>query len=176
MHFVEYVTEFRSKDGTIVAESISTTIELDATPSVTGPEAPMTWKVGEELFNFVDPPVRRSYIVRYQGAAGDFNAVHHDDEVTQSLGYPGLVSIGTLHAGVLDGCLARALGAGRIRSLRVRFLALVWPGDVLTYEAIVAEFTGSGASRTAELEVRVRRQTGEIHLEGTATVFLPAAS
>ena len=40
-------------------------------------------------------------IVRYQGASGDMNPMHHDDELARSAGYPEAFSVGMLSAGYL---------------------------------------------------------------------------
>jgi acyl dehydratase len=47
-------------------------------------------------------PQSRTDIVQYQGASGDFNPIHHDDEFAQSAGYPGAFSVGMLQAGILS--------------------------------------------------------------------------
>ena len=46
-------------------------------------------------------PLTRTDFVRYQGASGDFNPIHHDDEFAQSAGYPTVFSVGMLQAGIL---------------------------------------------------------------------------
>ena len=40
-------------------------------------------------------------IVRYQGASGDMNPIHHDDEFARSAGYREAFSVGMLSAGYL---------------------------------------------------------------------------
>ena len=46
-------------------------------------------------------PLTLTDFVRYQGASGDFNPIHHDDEFAQSAGYPSAFSVGMLQAGIL---------------------------------------------------------------------------
>ena len=37
-------------------------------------------------------PISRTDMVRYQGASGDFNPIHHDEEFAKSAGYPSVFS------------------------------------------------------------------------------------
>ena len=39
-------------------------------------------------------PISRTDIVRYQGASGDFNPVHHDELFARAAGYPAPLGIG----------------------------------------------------------------------------------
>ena len=41
-------------------------------------------------------PVTRSDIVKYQGASGDFDAAHHDDDHARSFGFPGADEMGNM--------------------------------------------------------------------------------
>jgi acyl dehydratase len=53
----------------------------------------MTWEAGRQLASskFV---VRRSDLVRYAGASGDFNPIHWSDRVASSVGLPGVIAHG----------------------------------------------------------------------------------
>jgi acyl dehydratase len=53
----------------------------------------VSWELGHEF----DPqtyPIRRSDLVRYAGASGDFNPIHYSDRVAVSVGLPGVVAHG----------------------------------------------------------------------------------
>ena len=60
-------------------------------------------------------PITRTDMVRYQGASGDFNPIHHDEEFAQSAGYPSVFSVGMLQAGILAGFATDWLGAANVR-------------------------------------------------------------
>lgn len=53
----------------------------------------MSWAAGQQLEKqeFV---VRRADLVRYAGAAGDFNPIHWNDRIAHEVGLPGVVSHG----------------------------------------------------------------------------------
>ena len=76
-------------------------------------------------------PISRTDIVRFAGASGDFNPLHHDEERARAAGFPGVFAMGQMQAGMLSRLATDCLGLRAIRSYRVRFSAKVWPGDVL---------------------------------------------
>jgi acyl dehydratase len=76
-------------------------------------------------------PITRTQIVRFAGAGGDFNPIHHDEEFARSAGQPTVFAMGQLQAALLARLAADWLGPAKLRSLSVRFTAKVWPGDEL---------------------------------------------
>jgi acyl dehydratase len=76
-------------------------------------------------------PITRTDIVRFAGAGGDFNPLHHDEEYARAAGFPTVFSMGQMQAGMLSRLATDWLGLANVRSFRVRFSAKVWPGDVL---------------------------------------------
>jgi acyl dehydratase len=76
-------------------------------------------------------PITRTQIVRFAGAGGDFNPIHHDEEFAHAAGQPTVFAMGQLQAALLAWLAADWLGAHNLRSLSVRFSAKVWPGDGL---------------------------------------------
>ncbi len=112
-------------------------------------------------------PLTRTDFVRYQGASGDFNPIHHDDEFAQSAGYPGAFSVGMLQAGILATYATDWLGPRNVRKFGVQFREQVWPGDQLVCSATV---TGRDeAARTVDLELLVERVGGGAAIKGNAT-------
>lgn len=127
--------------------------------------------VGQAMPVFVDAPLTRTDFVRYQGASGDMNPIHHDDEFARAAGFPTVLSVGMLSAGIAASRLADWLGPGSIRRFRVRFREQAWPGDILTYTGrVVAEREVKGKGRLVEVEFAVARVSGRVHIEGWATL------
>lgn len=116
------------------------------------------------------PPQTRTDIVRYQGASGDFNPVHHDDEFAQRGGMPGAFSVGMLQAGLLATYCTDLFGADTVRRFGVRFASQVWPGDILTCAGFVREVRVEGSARVVELALTISRTEGDVAVSGTATV------
>jgi hypothetical protein len=74
--------------------------------------------------------VTRTGIVRYAGASGDFNPVHHDELHARSLGLPGVFAMGLYPGGVAASQLQLDSGSSWLRHLTLRFRTRVWPGDI----------------------------------------------
>jgi acyl dehydratase len=119
---------------------------------------------------FAVGPITRTDIVRYAGASGDFNPIHHDEPFAQSAGLPSVMAHGMLSAGILASFVTRWFGAGSVRRYKVRFRERVWPGDVLTAEGRVSRVFDSGGERRAELDLTLRRQDGQPVVTGTTEV------
>ena len=111
-------------------------------------------------------PITRTDIVRYQGASGDFNPIHHDEEFARRSGAPTVFSVGMLQAGFLASYCTELAGAGNVLDFEVRFRDRVWPGDVLTCRATAID---AGPTR-ARLELVVERADGAVVASGRATV------
>jgi acyl dehydratase len=113
-------------------------------------------------------PVTLTDIVRYQGASGDMNPVHHDDEFARAAGLPAAISVGMLGAGWLAAYCTEYLGEEAVRRFRTRFRAVVYRGDRLTASAeVVRRFEQDGESRV-ELAIRLRKDDGPVVIDGTA--------
>ena len=129
-----------------------------------------TWDelhVGAECAPREYGPLTRTDFVRYQGASGDFNPIHHDDEFAQSAGYPTAFSVGMLQAGILASYATEWLGPRNVRKFGVQFRAQVWPGDRLVCTGTVVDRDED--ARTVDLELVVTRVGGGAAIKGTAT-------
>jgi acyl dehydratase len=131
--------------------------------------------VGDEAPPLVVEDVSRTHFVRYAGASGDFNPMHHDDTVATSIGNPSVFGHGMLTAGLMARVLKDWFGPAALRRYQVRFSKQVWPGETLTCTATVtgtreADESGVGL---VDVECRVVNQDGEAKLTGTATAAVP---
>jgi acyl dehydratase len=129
-------------------------------------------QVGLEAEPFTAPPLTVTDFVRYQGASGDMNPIHHDDAFAKASGYPGPFAVGMLQAGVLATYLTDWFGARSVRRYGTQFREQAWPGDVLTYSGRVLAVREEHGERLVDVELRATRQTGGTHLSGWATVSL----
>jgi acyl dehydratase len=117
-------------------------------------------------------PVTRTDIVRYAGASGDFNPIHHDETFATAAGFPTVFSIGMYQAALLATYATDWLGAETIRRFTVRFSDQVWPGDVLTCSGRVVGIEPSEEGPTAEVELTCTRQTGATAIAATAAFVI----
>lgn len=127
-------------------------------------------QAGQALPERTFGPQTRTDIVRYQGAGGDFNPIHHDDEFARAGGMPGAFSVGMLQAGYLGTYCVDLFGPWAVRSLAVRFAEQVWPGDVLTIAGTVTAVRFDGDTALADVELSLTRSGGGVAVTGTATV------
>lgn len=125
--------------------------------------------VGTEAEPRTVGPLTRTDFVRYQGASGDFNPIHHDEEFAQSAGYPSVFSVGMLQAGVVASFATDWLGARNVRNFGVQFREQVWPGDTLVCTGKVVDRKDDGPERTVELELTAQRVGGGAAIKGWAT-------
>lgn len=156
MTFSWVLTRFWAAGGPadeLVAELRSLSIETSRTPSggvVARPEEPApdgAW---------VAPPLTLTDFVRYQGASGDFNPIHHDPAVAATGGFDRPFAVGMLAAGVAANLVAERHGARSVRRFRVRWNTQAWPGDALRY------LESEGPTLT------VTRPGGDVHLTAWA--------
>lgn len=129
-------------------------------------------QVGAQLPSFTTQ-VTRTDIVRYAGAGGDFNPIHHDEVYARSIGLPSVFAMGLLHGGYLVKVLSDWAGPASIRRYKIRFMSPVLPGDTLICEGVVVavESLDSGVRVTCRLSVS--KQDGERAIDGDADLDLP---
>ncbi len=114
-------------------------------------------------------PLSVTDFVRYQGASGDFNPIHHDIEFARSAGFDAPLALGMLQAGMLATWATNWLGPRNVRRFRVRFEEQVWPGDVLTSVGSVDQVYEVDGKTLVDVELVCRRQTGGVAVRGWAT-------
>ena len=119
-------------------------------------------------------PISRTDMVRYQGASGDFNPIHHDEEFARMAGNPGVFGHGMLTAGFVAKCITDFVGVGNLRRYKVRFATRVWPGDTITCSGTVTRRYEEGGEARIDGEVVARNQKGEVAVNGAFTAALPA--
>ena len=109
--------------------------------------------------------LKRTQIVMYAGASGDYNPVHTDEVFTTKVaGYPSVFAHGMLTMGMTGKMLTSYVGDGRLTEYGVRFTNQVFPGDSLDATATV---TGVENGIVA-LDVSTVNQNGVEVLNGSA--------
>src|SRR6478736_3832231 len=129
----------------------------------------MTWEAGH-VFEPRSYAVRRSDLVRYAGASGDFNPIHWSDRVATSVGLPGVIAHGmytlALAARALD---TWAGGPGHVVELGAKFSKPVSvPDDDRGVDVVVR----GTVKEVADDGVRV---TLEVTCDGEKVLGMPKA-
>jgi acyl dehydratase len=131
--------------------------------------------VGDEQPPWTDKPLTITDFVRYQGASGDMNPIHHDPAFAAKAGYDTPFAVGMLQAGVMATYATDWLGAANVRRFTVHFREQAWPGDELTYSGKIVDVRDEGGRQVVEVQLVCTRQTGGVHLEGSATFDVGSA-
>lgn len=113
--------------------------------------------------------LKRTQIVQYAGASGDYNPLHSDEVFTTKVaGYPSVFAHGMLTMGMTGKMLTDYVGDGRLTKYGVRFTNQVWPGDSLDATATLENIEDAGGQKLANFEVVTTNQDGAVVLKGYA--------
>lgn len=121
--------------------------------------------VGDTYSECLVEDLKRTQIVQYAGASGDYNPLHTDEIFTTKVaGYPTVFAHGMLTMGMTGRMLTNYVGDGRLTKFGVRFTSQVWPGDTLNSTATVE----SVEDGIVNLTVATTNQDGATVLSGYA--------
>ncbi|MCA1830763.1 MAG: MaoC/PaaZ C-terminal domain-containing protein [Actinomycetota bacterium] len=123
------------------------------------------------------PPVEnvsRTHFVRYAGASGDFNPMHHDDTIAQKVGYPSVFGHGMFSAGVLSGYVTDWVGIGNTRKFGTEFRKQLFPGATLSITGTVVKKYKEGDENRIDAEFEMKDQNDSLILKAKMTAALPS--
>ena len=127
-------------------------------------------EIGQVHEEVVVEDLRRTQLVQYSGASGDYNPLHSDEVfATRVAGYPTVFAHGMLTMGLTGKMLTNWVGDGRLTSFGVRFVGQVWPGDTLTARATVGAIRDEGGVKRVDLVVETVNQDGRVVMTGAAS-------
>jgi len=116
----------------------------------------------------------RTDLVRYAGASGDFNPMHHDEIQAVGAGQPSTFGHGMLSMGFLGTALTCFVGPGRVVDYSVRFSRQTWPGEELVTHVVVRAIRSEREAHLVDLDVSLTNAEGEVKVVGSATASLPS--
>ena len=128
--------------------------------------------VGDAAPPLVIENLSRTHFVKYAGASGDFNPMHHDDTIAAQVGNPSVFGHGMLTAGLMARVVKDWFGPEAMRRFNVRFAKQVWPGETLTFTAVVTGVHDDGDQGLVDVELSAKNADGEEKLAGTATAVV----
>lgn len=120
------------------------------------------WRVGDALETNHFGEVSRTDVVRYQGASGDMNPIHHDEPFAKAAGYPAPLVVGMFQAGALAAWAAGVFGPETTRRTRIRWQARVWPGDRLVFTGNVTKRHEEAGEQLIDVELWCHKDDGEL--------------
>src|SRR5690348_11553761 len=174
-------------EGERVVTGRSTAIVRDAAPgeqpaagaasaaAKKAPEAPQ----GEPIPT-LEKHVTQPQIDAYADVSGDYNPIHINADAARAVGLDGTIAHGMLSMAFLGQMLTDWLTAlpdpgGWVARLRVRFQAMVRPGDTITCHGVLVGDASATEAGRRRLEVWIDNQHGERVITGDADVALPRA-
>lgn len=137
--------------------------------------------VYEEVSEGDEGPARshtltRTDLVRYAGASGDFNPMHHDEVKAKAAGQPSVFGHGMFSMGLLGTAITDFVGVGNLTRYKVRFARQTWPDEELTTKVVVSGKRVEDGRHLVDLDVRLVNQDGEEKVVGEATAEVPSRS
>jgi acyl dehydratase len=133
--------------------------------------------VGQTFETVVVEDLKRTQIVQYAGASGDYNPLHTDEVYTTKIaGYPSVFAHGMLTMGLTGQAVTALAGTENLLRFGVRFTAQVWPGDTLTVRATVASITDGDDGPVGELSLSTVNAEGKEVMSGYAQVRLSGSA
>ena len=128
---------------------------------------------GDEAPPVVVANITRTHIVKYAGASGDFNPIHHDELYAIRGGNDRVFAMGMMTAGFLSHLVTGWVGDGRLRKYKIRFTPQGWPGDTITcHGKITRKYTADGKNYI-EADVFAENQRGEKVITGAMAAEVP---
>ncbi|EID10466.1 hypothetical protein MHAS_04057 [Mycolicibacterium hassiacum DSM 44199] len=116
---------------------------------------PKTLQAGETLPLRTIGPITQTDIVRFAGAGGDFNPLHHDPEYARAAGLAGVIAMGQMHAGMLAAWLCDLVHVEHLLSYQVRFASPLALGETIQFTGRVENITpGENGTATASLALQ----------------------
>ena len=126
--------------------------------------------VGDTYRECLVEDLKRTQLVQYAGASGDYNPLHTDEVFTTEVaGYPSVFAHGMLTMGMTGRMLTNYVGDGRLKAFGVRFTSQVWPGDTLHSTATVEAVAEEGGEPMVKLKVETSNQNGVVVVSGYAS-------
>lgn len=110
----------------------------------------------------------RTDLVKYAGASGDFNPMHHDEVAAQQAGLPSVFGHGMFSMGLLGRAITDFVGVGNLERYQVRFTKQTWPGETLASKVVVTAKREEDGKKLIDLEVTLANQDGEVKVMGEA--------
>ena len=120
------------------------------------------WNEGDVLTANHLGEVTRTDIVRYQGASGDMNPIHHDEPFAKSAGYAAPLVVGMFQAGALTAWAAGIIDPAAVRKTRIRWQAQVWPGERLVLTGKIIKKSEADGKQQIDVELFCHKDSGEL--------------
>ncbi|KUG21808.1 maoc family protein [hydrocarbon metagenome] len=141
-------------------------------------------EVGHKMPVYTSAPITRTHLVRYAGASGDFNPLHHDQTFIKMIGMKNVIAHGMLIMGIAGEAVTSWIENKYLRKFNARFLSMTEPADmddmentkdraiIIVSGEIVKKFEENGEKRI-QCDIIAQDALGSKKLSGFFIAALP---
>jgi len=91
-------------------------------------------QIGDAIPTYTSEPITRTHLVRYSGASGDFNPLHHDSTFARMIGREDVIAHGMFVMGIAGEAITSWIDNKYLRKFSVHFLSMTQPVNLDDYE------------------------------------------
>jgi acyl dehydratase len=138
--------------------------------------------VGDAMPTFISDPITRTHLVRYAGASGDFNPLHHDETFVKLFGMPRVISHGMFVMGIVGQAITDWIDDKNLRKFGVRFSGMTEPMDMddqnskeratIVVTGTVVEKYEIDGEKVMRCEINAADKQGSVKLTGSFVAAL----
>jgi hypothetical protein len=141
-------------------------------------------EIGDEMPAYTSAPITRTHLVRYAGASGDFNPLHHDQTFVKMIGMKNVIAHGMLIMGIVGEAITSWIENKYLRKFNARFMSMTEPVDwdnventkdratIIVSGKVVKKFEENGENKF-ECEIIAEDALGSKKLSGFFIAALP---
>ena len=126
-------------------------------------------KVGENLTS-LEVEISHNQIIRYAGASGDFNPIHHNVEFAKSVGLESTIAHGMFVMAQISKLCSSWVEQSKVSSFGVKFKNMTKMGEVIVCTGKIKR--KEDHSRKVVIAVEAKNVEGEVKASGDIVVTL----
>ncbi|CAG2139916.1 MaoC/PaaZ C-terminal domain-containing protein [Cupriavidus numazuensis] len=127
---------------------------------------------GDTIPDLQVPAITRRTLAIYAGASGDHHPLHIDSDYAREAGLGDVFAHGMLSAAYLGRLVTNWAGAGRLRTLKMRFTGITHLRDAPHCTGRVSERFEQNGETHLRVEIACANQDGEQKIVGEAVVAI----
>lgn len=116
--------------------------------------------------------VTQVQLIKYAGAAGDFNPIHTVPSYAKEAGLDGTIAHGMLIMGMLGKLVSDWAGVKNVVKYGVSFKNKTVPGDILTAKGEVKKISEKEGETFVDCKVYIEDSNGDLKVDGKVTIKL----
>jgi acyl dehydratase len=140
--------------------------------------------IGDPIPTYTSAAITRTHLVRYAGASGDFNPLHHDATFIKMIGMGNVIAHGMLIMGIAGEAITSWIAHKNLRKFHTRFLSMTEPVDwdnventkkratIVVTGKIVKKYEENGEKRI-QCDIIAKDLLGSRKLDGFFIAALP---